>query len=89
MLDVWTESSFNHHYIIIRISCKDDICIDFSLIIFCRGGILFHSLWSPALEEAENFFAVVTLVLLEECRVLKMNNFALFVKNYKYGVAEA
>ena len=50
---------------------------------------LFHGTWSPALEEAENFFAVVTLVLLEECRVLKMNDFALFVKNYKYGVAEA
>ena len=78
MFDVWSEPAINHLYIIFRISCKDDICIDFFDYILSRG-ILFHSFWSPALEEAENFFAVVTLVLLEECRVLKMNNFALFV----------
>lgn len=29
MLDVWTEPAINHLYIIFRISCKDDICIDF------------------------------------------------------------
>ena len=46
MLDVWTESAINHLYIIFRISCKDDICIDFFDYILSRGNFISRHLES-------------------------------------------